>query len=66
MADSNNRPRPKQQWPRSQPKQAIAPKVPRRLDLPFFSVFELAPGVNGRLIRTYRAYIDAHELFLKN
>ena len=38
----------------------------RQLDFPFFSVFELAREANGRLIRAYRAYIDAHELFLKN
>lgn len=41
-------------------------KDARRLEFPFFSVFELASETNARLIRAYRAYIDAHELFLKN
>lgn len=41
-------------------------KDSRRLDFPFFSVFELAPETNEKLIRAYRAFIDAHELFLKN
>lgn len=38
-------------------------KDSRQIDFPFFSVFELAREANGRLIRAYRAFIDAHELF---
>lgn len=38
-------------------------KDSRQLDFPFFSVFELSGEPNQKQIRSYRAFIDAHELF---